>query len=952
MKKIYGFMMAVLVLGAGFYACDTGALDGIPGNEAKTGDITYSVSADGASGTASSTAIAFAFSGAVEGLSADDITVAAGTGAVAKGTLSGNGASWSLGVSVTVAGDITVTITKPGIESGPKTVVVHKAGETTPGPVTYSASANGTMGTANSTAIAFAFAEAVTGLVAEEISVTADTGSVTKGTLTGDGTGWSLGITVATAGNVKVAINKSGIENTVKDVIVHKAGVTLVAVTGVSLNTDSLILGLEDSADLTATVEPAEAANKAVTWLSSDTNVATVDANGTVTSVAAGSATITVTTADGGKTATCDVTVDSSIVKVTGVSIGTAALQTDGTGRWIKEGESAALTVAVEPGNATSTAVQWTSSDTSIATVDEDGKITGVAAGSVTITVTTVSGGKTDTCAVTVKPKVTGVVLDQTRLVLGTGATADLTATVSPAHAPDKSVTWESSDTEVATVDANGTVSSVKGGTATITVTTNDGGKTATCTVDVPLTFTISSSTEWSAAVTTISEADSGSEGSPAVFVLNITADFNALGNKFILGDYKEVWLTGDRTITLDPSSSGNLIWAATLQTLIIDGPTLRGKADNTDALVSVSGYNNKATLEFRSGHITGNSNSSYSYGSKSYTGGGVYVGDNGIFIMTGGTISGNTVTYTADYSSCAGGGVYVGGQNSPSFTMKGGTISGNTAIYIGSNGRSYGGGVYVQKNAAFTMEGGTITKNTADSGGGVNFGGGNYPSGSGDPTFIMKGGTISENTAEIGGGVYSEHGPFTMESGTITKNAAGYGGGGVSSMGIFTMKGGTISENTAGCEEWGGTGGGVDVYGPFTMEGGFITNNTALSGNGGDYSTSYGGGLYVYYFGNNNGENIPLMKGGTVSGNTADNGGGVFVNTGGNFTMENGSITNNTASESGGGVYVSDGTSCSFTMTGGTISGNIATKSDNGVYAGVGYGSNFTQEGGNCQTN
>jgi putative ubiquitin-RnfH superfamily antitoxin RatB of RatAB toxin-antitoxin module len=311
MKKIYGFIMAVLVLGAGFYACDTSALDGIPGNEAKTGDITYSASADGASGTASSTAIAFAFSGTVAGLVADDVTVTDDTGTVTKGTLNGSGTDWSLGITVVTAGNVKVAITKTGIENTVKDVAVHKAGETTPGPVAYSASANGTMGTANSTAIAFAFAEAVTGLVAEEISVTADTGAVTKGALTGNGTDWSLGITVNTAGNVKVAINKSGIENTEKNVAVHKA------VTSVTLNHDHLTIAQETSETLIATVVLGNAASEAVEWTSSAPEIATVSQTGEVTGIAEGSAVITVTMTDGGLSATCDVTVPFAIAAST-----------------------------------------------------------------------------------------------------------------------------------------------------------------------------------------------------------------------------------------------------------------------------------------------------------------------------------------------------------------------------------------------------------------------------------------------------------------------------------------------------------------------------------------------------------------------------------------------------------------------------------------------------------
>jgi predicted outer membrane repeat protein len=591
----------------------------------------------------------------------------------------------------------------------------------------------------------------------------------------------------------------------------------VVAVTSVTLNTGSLILRVEDSADLIATVLPADAADKLVTWKSSNTGVATV-VNGTVTGVAEGSATITVTTADGNKTATCTVTVtvDPSIVQVTSVSIGTATLQLDEEeGFWITEGESADLTVAVEPGNATNTAVQWMSSDTSVVTVDEAGRVTGVAGGSATIIVTTVSGGKTDTCAITVKPRVTSVVLDQTHLVLGTGVTADLTATVLPVDAANQSVTWESSDNNVATVDENGRVTGVAMGSATITVTTADGDKTATCTVDVPFTFTaVTNPTEWSNAFSAISSAEGGSEGSPRIFELRITGDFNA-DEGSITGRYKKVWLTGDGTISL--SSNGSLIKVMEDQTFVIDGPTLQGKADNDAALVHVGiDPNHIGTLEFRSGRITGNSSSNL--------GGGVLV-LGGIFTMTGGTISGNTAVNASDETFASGGGVYVGGRG----------------------------------------------------------------------TFTMTGGTISENTA------------------------GGAGGGVASENSTFTMKGGTISGNTAVYGTYGGIGGGVyAVEGSFTMEGGLITGNTTNAGIDGA-----GGGLYVF----NDEEEAFLMKGGTISSNTAVNGGGVFVS-GGLFTMEDGFITNNTATESGGGVY-SWGT---FTVTGGTVSGNTAP-SGNDVY-------------------
>ena len=130
----------------------------------------------------------------------------------------------------------------------------------------------------------------------------------------------------------------------------------------------------------------------------------------------------------------------------------------------------------------------WKSSNAAIATVDANGKVTGVKAGEATITVTTEDGGKTATCKVTVsnkEVKVTGVTLNKTALTLEAGSSETLKATVAPADATNQKVTWKSSDAAIATVDAAGKVTGVKAGEATITVTTEDGGKTATCKVTV-----------------------------------------------------------------------------------------------------------------------------------------------------------------------------------------------------------------------------------------------------------------------------------------------------------------------------------------------------------------------------------------------------------------------------------------------------------------------------------
>ncbi len=263
-----------------------------------------------------------------------------------------------------------------------------------------------------------------------------------------------------------------------------------VAVTGVTLSQAEAELTVGgETQQLTATVAPAEATDKTVTWTSSDVAVATVSATGLVTAVAAGEADITVTTVDGNFTAVCKVMVkeaEDPTVAVTGVMLSqTEAELTMG-------GEALQLTATVAPANATNKNVTWTSSNEAVATVSEGGLVTAVAAGEADITVTTTDGNFTAVCKVTVKEAeeptvaVTGVTLDKTVAELTVGGEAlQLTATVAPAEATDKTVTWTSSDVAVATVSATGLVTAVVAGEADITVTTADGNFTAVCKVTV-----------------------------------------------------------------------------------------------------------------------------------------------------------------------------------------------------------------------------------------------------------------------------------------------------------------------------------------------------------------------------------------------------------------------------------------------------------------------------------
>ena len=165
-------------------------------------------------------------------------------------------------------------------------------------------------------------------------------------------------------------------------------------------------------------------------------------------------------------------------VKVTSVTVTPATLS-------LVEGDSQQLQVAVLPADATNPKVTWTTSDAQVASVT-DGAVKALKPGTAMITAT--ADGKQGTCAVTVTAKVipvSGVTLDVNTASISVGETITLTATVAPADASDKSVSWSSSAPEVASVDQNGTVTGQDTGSAVITVVTTDGAKTATCEVTV-----------------------------------------------------------------------------------------------------------------------------------------------------------------------------------------------------------------------------------------------------------------------------------------------------------------------------------------------------------------------------------------------------------------------------------------------------------------------------------
>ena len=257
--------------------------------------------------------------------------------------------------------------------------------------------------------------------------------------------------------------------------------------TSVALNSDTLnLVAGADGRQIVATTTPDNALldNLTFTYKSSDETVATVDENGLVTPLKAGTATITVTaqavvTTNGMALFTTRATAKCTVT-VTDITIPATNIELDAFSKTMTVGDKAKLTATVKPADSTDKVV-WTSSKPTVATVDENGNITALATGTTEITAT--AGSVSAVCKVTVEGvKVSEIKLDKTSVSLKAGETAQLTAVVTPDNAADKTVTWTSSDEKIATV-ADGKITAVAPGTATITATA--GGKSATCTVTV-----------------------------------------------------------------------------------------------------------------------------------------------------------------------------------------------------------------------------------------------------------------------------------------------------------------------------------------------------------------------------------------------------------------------------------------------------------------------------------
>lgn len=227
-----------------------------------------------------------------------------------------------------------------------------------------------------------------------------------------------------------------------------------------------------------ATPEQAEIDKKVealkLSYSSSDPSVVMVDEHGNLVAVSAGTAEVALSSEDG---KIYDSGVITVVVTPTGISVPDSVTLSMG------DNINASIEATVTPEDATDVVIEYSSSDESIATVDNTGYITAIAAGEADVTAIIADTGLAATCHVIVTPAIESMDMSKSSMTMKPGATGTLSVAVSPEDADISGMTWTSTNEAVATVDQEGNVTAVADGTATITATI--GNTSATCDVTV-----------------------------------------------------------------------------------------------------------------------------------------------------------------------------------------------------------------------------------------------------------------------------------------------------------------------------------------------------------------------------------------------------------------------------------------------------------------------------------
>lgn len=448
-----------------------------------------------------------------------------------------------------------------------------------PGSANISASAEGKSGTAVVTVALLPVASVTVSpspasvVVGGTQQLTATTKDALGGTLTGRTVTWSSGtpgvatvsssglVTGVAAGTTVITATSEGQSGT------STVTVTTAPVATVTLSPPSATIAPNATTTFTATLKDASnntLTGRTVTWQSSNTAVATVSATGVVTGVTEGTSTITATSE--GKSGTATVTVQGGPVSTVTVSPTAPSIIIAGT-------QQLTATLKDAAGNVLNRAVTWSSNKTNIATVSSSGLVTGVAAGNATITATSEGKNGTATVTVTVAP-VNTVTVTPNPSSVNVGSTVALTATLTDVNnntLTGRTVTWQSSNTNVATVNASGVVTGKVAGTATITATSEGKSGTSSLTVIAAL-----------APVATITVTPAN-PSIAAGATRQMTATLKDAGGNVLTGR-TVTWSSG--TTTVATISSSGVVTAIRTGTSVITA-TSEGKSGSTTATVT-----------------------------------------------------------------------------------------------------------------------------------------------------------------------------------------------------------------------------------------------------------------------------------------------------------------------------------------------------------------------------
>ena len=290
-------------------------------------------------------------------------------------------------------------------------------------------------------------------------------------------------VTITKAGDVTATIQGSASGTAVisainKDNVVVGSCFVIVKqkVTNITLSESSIVVPLSSKRiQLRAIVSPDNASNKKVIWSSTNNNIAKVDEYGYVSLLTSGSVSIISTSEDNPSvTSICNITVETPVM----------SLVLDETTKTMFVGDATRLTYTILPTNASTKTVIWSSTDTAVVNVDSTGLLTAKGVGQAVIILKMADGTLMKTCNITVKQKATGVSFDVDNLELNIGQSYTIQTTMTPADSTEVALKWESTNTNVATVDQKGKVTGKSVGKAVIIAKTLLGG-TVYCNVTV-----------------------------------------------------------------------------------------------------------------------------------------------------------------------------------------------------------------------------------------------------------------------------------------------------------------------------------------------------------------------------------------------------------------------------------------------------------------------------------